>query len=89
MTKLFQSKITSKGRITIPSLFREEMGLKEGDRLLVQRRGQEIVLVAPADVVDPSAGVLSDYAYTCNPDPAEERRWVAQHIAETADADGW
>jgi hypothetical protein len=38
-----------------------------------------------ADEEDPSKGVLAQYAYTRYPDPAEERRWVAQHIAETAD----
>ena len=74
-----------KGQITLPADIRDELGLKEGDRLLVERRGKEIVLISPVDVIDPTAGALSRYAYTRNPDPAEERRWVAQHIAETAD----
>lgn len=76
-----------KGQITLPADLRDEMGLKDGDRLLVERRGKEIVLISPDDVVDPTAGALSEYAYTRNPDPAEERRWVARHIAETADRD--
>ena len=79
--------VRHKGQITLPAEIREELGLKEGDRLLVERRGKEIVLTSPEDIVDPSAGVLAEYAYTRNPDPAEERRWVARHIAETADRD--
>lgn len=76
-----------KGQITLPADLRDELGLKDGDRLLVERRGKEIVLISPDDVVDPTAGALAEYAYTRNPDPAEERRWVAQYIAETADRD--
>lgn len=76
-----------KGQITLPADLRDELGLKDGDRLLVERRGKEIVLISPEDVVDPTAGALSEYAYTRNPDPGEERRWVARHIAETADRD--
>jgi AbrB family looped-hinge helix DNA binding protein len=80
--------IRHKGQITLPAEIREELGLKEGDKLLVGRRGKEIVLISPDDVVDPSAGALAEYAYSRNPDPADERRWVARHIAETADHDG-
>jgi AbrB family looped-hinge helix DNA binding protein len=79
--------VRHKGQITLPADIRAELGLKDGDRLLVERRGKEIVLISPEDVVDPTAGILSDYAYTRNPDPAEEREWVARHIAETADDD--
>jgi AbrB family looped-hinge helix DNA binding protein len=82
---MYPVNVRHKGQITIPASIRDELGLKEGDRLLVKRRGQEIVLVSPEDVEDPTAGALAKYAYTRNPDPAEERRWVAQHIAETAD----
>jgi len=77
--------VRHKGQITLPADIRDELGLKEGDRLLVELRGKEIVLVTPEDVIDPSAGALAKYAYTRIPDPAEERRWAAQHIAETAD----
>ncbi len=82
---MFPVTVRHKGQVTIPASIRDELGLKEGDRLLAQRRGQEIVLISSNDVVDPTAGALSEYAYTRNPDPAEERRWVARHIAETAD----
>ena len=78
-------KVRHKGQITLPANLRKELNIDEGDDLLIQRRGKELIIVLPDDVEDPTAGALSAYAYTNNPDPAEERRWVAQHIAETAD----
>ena len=79
--------IRRKGQITLPAEIRYDLGLEEGDQLLISRRGKEIVLISPEDVEDPSAGMLAEYAYTRNPDPAEERAWAARHIAETADDD--
>lgn len=74
-----------KGQITLPADIRDELGMKEGDRLLVERRGKEIVLIFPEDILDPTAGIFKDYAYARNPDVEEEKRWIARHIAETAD----
>lgn len=74
-----------KGQITIPALIRAEMGLKEGDRLLVQRRGQEIVLAAPADVVDPTAGAFREYTNGEILAPDQIREIAAQSISGTAD----
>lgn len=78
-------KVRHKGQVTLPANLRKELDIDEGDDLLIHRRGKELVIILPEDVVDPTAGVLAEYAYTRNPDPAEERRWVAQYIAETAD----
>jgi AbrB family looped-hinge helix DNA binding protein len=78
-------RVRNKGQITLPAELRRELGISEGDRLLIQLRGKEIVLISPEDIVDPTAGALAKYAYRRNPDLAEERRWVAQHIAETAE----
>lgn len=75
-----------KGQITLPADIRDALDLKDGDKLLVERRGKEIVLIAPDDVVDPTAGIFKDYAYTRNPDVNEEKAWIARHITETADA---
>lgn len=61
------------------------MGLKEGDRLLVKRRGQEIVLVAPADVVDPTAGAFREYTNGKFLTPDQVRKIGAESIVETAD----
>ncbi len=79
--------IRRKGQITLPAEIRHELGLEEGDQLLITRRGKEIVLISTEEVEDPTAGIFKDYAYTRNPDVEEEKRWIAQHIAETADSD--
>jgi len=79
--------VRHKGQITLPAEIRDEMGIEVGDRLLVERRGKEIVLISPDDVVDPTAGIFKEYAYARNPDVREEKAWIARHIAETADAD--
>lgn len=77
--------VRHKGQMTLPADVRKELGLRDGDVLYLERRGNDYVLVRPDDVVDPTAGILSEYAYTRNPDAAKERDWVAKHIAETAD----
>lgn len=81
-------RIKQKGQITLPADLRRKYHLDEGSKVVIEDRDGEMVLCRPENVVDPSAGALSEYAYARNPDPAEERRWVAQHIAETAGADG-
>jgi AbrB family looped-hinge helix DNA binding protein len=73
--------------MTLPADVREDLGVKEGGKLLLEHRGNEWILIRPDDVQDPTAGILSEYAYTRNPDPAEERAWVARHIAKTSDDD--
>lgn len=80
-------RVRHKGQMTLPADVRRELGVEDGGRLLLERRDNEWVLVPADEMTDPSAGVLAKYAYTQNPDPAEERQWVARHIAETAKAD--
>ncbi len=58
---MYPVNVRHKGQVTIPASIRDELGLKEGDRLLVQRRGQEIVLISPGDVVAPTAGAFREY----------------------------
>lgn len=79
--------VKHKGQITLPADLRRKYHLDEGSKMAIEDRDGVMVLSRPEDVVDPSAGVLSDYTYTRNPDPAAERRWVAQHIADAADVD--
>jgi AbrB family looped-hinge helix DNA binding protein len=78
--------VRHKGQITLPAEIRHELGIAEGDRLLVERRGKEIVLISPDSVVDPTAGIFKEYAYARNPDVNEEKAWIRRHIAEIADA---
>jgi AbrB family looped-hinge helix DNA binding protein len=54
--------VRHKGQMTLPAEVREDLGIKEGGRLLLERRGNEWVLVRPEDLVDQLAGSLSDYA---------------------------
>lgn len=79
---MYPVNVRHKGQVTIPASIRDELGLKEGDRLLVQRRGQEIVLVSPANVVDPTAGAFKDYAKGKYLTPEEIRQVAAQSIAD-------
>jgi AbrB family looped-hinge helix DNA binding protein len=81
--------------MTLPVEVREDLGIKEGGKILLERRGNEWVLVRPEDLVDQLAGSLSDYA-TEEPlqwdrdelwaEIAEERdNRVLQQINEDAD----
>ena len=42
MTK-YPAKITSKGQVTIPKPVRDELGLEEGDYLVLEPRGEYLV----------------------------------------------
>ena len=42
-----EAKITSKGQITVPKAVREALGVGEGDRLVFEQHGAEVV-VRPA-----------------------------------------
>lgn len=77
--------VRDKGQMTLPADIRHDLGLDHGGKLLLIQRGDEYVLVRPQDLKDTAAGALAKYAKARNPDPAEERRWVAEHIARTAD----
>lgn len=99
MASIHHAKITSNGRITIPIEILEKHGFRAGDVVVFEvldgrlafRRAEpaedQTSEPAPNDDLDPTAGILAEYAYIRNPDPAEERRWVARHIAETTDTD--
>lgn len=78
--------IRDKGQITLPADIRNKLGLTKGDTLLIEQRGRTITLILPEDVVDPTAGIFKDHAYTRNPDVNEEKAWIRRHIAETADS---
>lgn len=79
---MYPVNVRHKGQVTIPASIRDELGLKEGDRLLVQRRGQEIVLILQGDVVDPTAGAFKDYARGKHLSPEQIREVAAKSIAD-------
>lgn len=37
-------KLSAKGQIVIPAWIRKELGLSKGDRLLIERRQEEVIL---------------------------------------------
>ncbi len=57
----YYSRVTKKGQITIPSVFREKFGIAEGDRVLFEETKEGLVLRPAADLED-SAGSLSRFA---------------------------
>ena len=54
--------VSSRGQITLPSVFRERFGIKSGDVLLVEDRGNEIVL---------KPGVVLEFEYYSDEQIAE------------------
>lgn len=77
--------VKQKGQITLPADLRRKYHLGEGSKVVIEDRDGMMVLISPDDVVDPTAGIFKDYAYTRNPDVNEEKAWIARHIADTAD----
>lgn len=78
-------RVKHKGQITLPADLRRKYHLEEGSEMVIEDRDGMLVLIRPEDIVDPTAGIFKDYAYTRNPDVNEEKAWIARHIAETAD----
>lgn len=44
MTTRYTTRITSKGQVTIPKAIRELYGLEEGDYLVLEPRGEDLVV---------------------------------------------
>lgn len=78
-------RVKQKGQITLPADIRRKYHLEEGSEVVIEERDGVLVLCRTEDVIDPTAGIFKDYAYTRNPDVNEEKAWIARHIAETAD----
>lgn len=74
-----------KGQITLPADIRDELGLKQGDTLLIEREGKRIIMISVDEIEDPTAGVFRDDRFGRNPDISEEKAWIARHIAGMAD----
>jgi len=56
-----RSKIAGKGRLVIPKVLREKVGLKEGDYVQLELRDGEIVVVKePSSAVEAMRGALKD-----------------------------
>jgi len=49
----FQSRITSKGQVTVPVQIRKKLGLKRGDKVEFRERGSEAVIRRAAESENP------------------------------------
>lgn len=75
--------VRHKGQMTLPADIRDELGVKDGGRLLLERRGHEWVLVRADDLIDRTAGALAEYVRNIPPmTPNEIREAAAEAIAE-------
>ena len=55
-------KVTRKGQTTIPVEVRKKLGIKEGDKLLVEVTEQGQVVFKPIRKLEDCAGIYSKYA---------------------------
>ncbi len=76
--------VRPKGQITLPADIRHELGIEEGDRLLIMLRGKEIVVISPDDVEDPTAGALRPYTNGEYIPPEQLRRIAEQGAGDQA-----
>jgi AbrB family looped-hinge helix DNA binding protein len=82
MATLHQSRVTRKGQVTIPIEIREQLDFKEGDIVLFEARGNQVVMIHPEDVEDWTAGVFREYAKGKHLTPEEMRESAEIAIAE-------
>lgn len=81
-----RARITSQGQITVPKAIRDRLGVKPGDDLEFEQRGDEIVVIPRrrrsilgfAGVLPPAPGVVLPKT------AAEWKRWVREASAEAA-----
>lgn len=75
-----RAKITSKGQITIPLGVRKALGVKEGDRIIFEQNGTEIV-VRP----DRQESRFAKYAGIGNPGIGKGREAVIRYVRTLRD----
>lgn len=72
ISKKMESKLTSKGRITLPKALRDDLHLKSGDRIAFERKHDGSYVLRPKTVSASSLkGFLKDF-YTGPPKAVEE-----------------
>lgn len=74
--------VTRKGQITIPANIRRELGLKEGDRVIVTREGDHLRVESQMSIATRTAGMLSKYRRQHPLTAKEERAATERAIAE-------
>ena len=65
------------GRVVIPKKFRDKLRIEEGDRVIVELRGREIMLRPKGIVENPVESLYSSVSVTPEESPKEvSRKWV-------------
>lgn len=77
--------VRNRGQMTLPADIRHELGMDNGGTLILIKRDHDIILKRREDITDPTAGIFRDDRFPRNPDIGQEKAWIANHIAETAD----
>jgi AbrB family looped-hinge helix DNA binding protein len=81
ITNVNVTNIDSDGQVTIPAELREELGLTDGEAVVIERQ-EECLIIRRATVVERTAGALSAYGKFPPPTIEEMKEAVAQAIAE-------
>jgi len=75
--------VCQKGQMTLPADVRDELGVQNGGKLLLERQENHWILVRADKLVDRTAGALAEYAKNVPLlTPAEMREAVAKAITE-------
>jgi antitoxin PrlF len=77
-----RAKITSKGQITVPRAVRQALGVKEGDKLIFEHNGDQMI-VRP----DKQKNGFAKYMGIGNPGSAEGREAVIRAVRELRDTE--
>ena len=72
----FQSRMTSKGQVTVPIEVRRKLGLRRGDRVEFRERGGETV-IRRARAVDSAFGKYAGVLAKKIKGPFDSRKWQA------------
>lgn len=77
------SRVTRKGQITIPISIRQQLGIKEGDTLVFENRGDHVAIRQPETIGKRTAGALAKYAHNLPPlKPNQISELAELYIAE-------
>jgi AbrB family looped-hinge helix DNA binding protein len=80
----YYTKLTRKGQMTVPADVRRDLGLSEGDRIVVSS-GDGVVTIRRAEsVAERTAGILHKYAIYPPPTAEELREMAADAWVEDA-----
>lgn len=85
MNRSFTSVVTRKGQATIPAELRDELGLKEGDKLVWTQKDGSLSVTPAVEVIRRTAGIFKDKIPPLPPGGIEQRMKEEKDAA----ARGW